>query len=77
LVCEGYVSEVFQDALLFSEHANKQTVDISDIQLAIQSRLAHSFTQPPTREVDIVQRERERERERERMKEKERERESK
>lgn len=46
-----YVSEVFQDALLFSEHANKQAVDIADIQLAIQSRLSQSFTQPPPREV--------------------------
>ncbi|OZJ04634.1 hypothetical protein BZG36_02029 [Bifiguratus adelaidae] len=45
-----YTSDVFQDALVYSEHAGKSELDIDDIQLAIQGRVNHSFTTPPPKE---------------------------
>ena len=46
-----YVSEVLQDALLYSEHANRPELTVEDVQLAVQSRVNGSFTQPPPREL--------------------------
>jgi transcription initiation factor TFIID subunit 9B len=48
----GYTSDVFQDSLVYAEHANKNDIDLDDIQLAIQSRVNHSFTTPPPKEVN-------------------------
>ncbi|KAI8334768.1 transcription initiation factor IID, 31kD subunit-domain-containing protein [Chlamydoabsidia padenii] len=45
-----YTTDVFQDALVYSEHANKSDIDLDDIQLAIQGRVNHSFTTPPPKE---------------------------
>ncbi|KAL6075727.1 Transcription initiation factor TFIID subunit 9 [Balamuthia mandrillaris] len=45
-----YVSDVLQDSLVYSEHANKRELDLDDVRLAIQSRVNSSFTQPPPRE---------------------------
>ncbi|KAI8378989.1 transcription initiation factor IID, 31kD subunit-domain-containing protein [Blakeslea trispora] len=45
-----YTSDVFQDALIYAEHANKPDIDLEDIQLAIQGRVNHSFTTPPPKE---------------------------
>ncbi|KAI8068238.1 transcription initiation factor IID, 31kD subunit-domain-containing protein [Gongronella butleri] len=45
-----YTADVFQDALVYSEHANKNELDLEDIQLAIQGRVNHSFTNPPPKE---------------------------
>lgn len=50
-VCAGYTSDVFQDSLIYAEHANKNDLDLDDIQLAIQGRVNHSFTTPPPKEV--------------------------
>jgi transcription initiation factor TFIID subunit 9B len=47
----GYTSDVFQDSLVYAEHANKTDLDLDDIQLAIQGRVNHSFTTPPPKEV--------------------------
>ena len=47
----GYIVNVLEDAKLYSEYASKTEVDESDIRLAIQNRLDHSFTAPPPREV--------------------------
>lgn len=47
----GYTTDVFQDALLYSEHAGKTEVGIEDVKLAIQGRVNHSFTSPPPKEV--------------------------
>jgi transcription initiation factor TFIID subunit 9B len=46
-----YVSDVLQDAQVYSSHAAKSELDLADIRLAIQSRVNFSFTQPPPREV--------------------------
>jgi transcription initiation factor TFIID subunit 9B len=54
LFSQGYIVDVFQDAKVYSEHADKDKLDIEDVRLAIQSRVNHSFTQPPPREVCIL-----------------------
>lgn len=48
---EGYITTVLEDAIVYSKHAGKKDVDADDVQLAIQSRLDHSYTNPPPREV--------------------------
>ncbi|KAI7876159.1 transcription initiation factor IID, 31kD subunit-domain-containing protein [Mucor mucedo] len=45
-----YTTDVFQDSLIYAEHANKNDLDLDDIQLAIQGRVNHSFTTPPPKE---------------------------
>ncbi|KAJ1976242.1 Transcription initiation factor TFIID subunit 9 [Dimargaris verticillata] len=45
-----YTTEVFQDALLYSEHAGKAELDLEDVRLSIQGRVNHSFTTPPPKE---------------------------
>ena len=42
---------VLEDAKVYSEHANKKELDESDVKLAIQTRMDHSFTAPPPRDV--------------------------
>lgn len=51
LYSTGYTSDVLQDALVYAEHANKNDLDLDDVQLAIQGRVNHSFTNPPPKEV--------------------------
>merc|ERR1712137_650280 len=46
-----YVADVLQDAKIYSEHANRDKIELSDVTLAVQSRVNHSFTQPPPREI--------------------------
>lgn len=46
----GYTTDVFQDALLYSEHAGRTEVGLDDVRLAIQGRVNHSFTAPPPKE---------------------------
>ncbi|KAF9957901.1 Transcription initiation factor TFIID subunit 9 [Mortierella alpina] len=45
-----YTTDVFQDALLYSEHAGRTEVGLDDVRLAIQGRVNHSFTAPPPKE---------------------------
>ncbi|KAF8948959.1 Transcription initiation factor TFIID subunit 9 [Haplosporangium gracile] len=45
-----YTTDVFQDALLYSEHAGRTDVGLDDVRLAIQGRVNHSFTSPPPKE---------------------------
>ncbi|KAI8888204.1 TFIID-31kDa-domain-containing protein [Backusella circina FSU 941] len=45
-----YTSDVFQDALIYAEHAQKNDLELEDIQLAIQGRVNYSFTTPPPKE---------------------------
>ena len=49
--CAGYVSDVLEDAVVYSDHAGKNRVDVDDVRLAIQGRVNFSFTGPPPREV--------------------------
>ena len=40
-----------EDARVYSEHAQKKELDISDVKLAVQAKMDHSFTTPPPRDV--------------------------
>ncbi|XP_052782860.1 transcription initiation factor TFIID subunit 9-like [Mya arenaria] len=46
-----YVTDVLDDAKVYSGHANKKAVDTEDVQLAVQCRMDHSFTTPPPRDL--------------------------
>ena len=51
----GYIVNILEDAKIYSAHADKTEIDESDVRLAIQSRMDHSFTSPPPRDVcDII-----------------------
>lgn len=51
----GYIVNILEDAKIYSAHADKTELDESDVRLAIQSRMDHSFTSPPPRDVcDII-----------------------
>ncbi|XP_039009215.1 transcription initiation factor TFIID subunit 9-like isoform X1 [Hibiscus syriacus] len=50
-----YVVDVLTDAQVYSEHAGKQTIDCDDVKLAIQSKVNFSFSQPPPREVVLLE----------------------
>ncbi|XP_023233571.1 transcription initiation factor TFIID subunit 9-like [Centruroides sculpturatus] len=46
-----YVTNVLEDARLFSSHAKKRGLDGDDVRLAIQLQMDKSFTTPPPREL--------------------------
>merc|ERR1712150_192897 len=46
-----YVTDILDDAKVYSNHANKKNIDVDDVKLAIQCRLDHSFTTPPPRDL--------------------------
>ena len=48
-----YVSSVLTDSRMFSEHADKTSIDLDDIKLAIRLRCNFTFTQPPPRDVTM------------------------
>ncbi|KAL9963589.1 hypothetical protein ACROYT_G027112 [Oculina patagonica] len=48
-----YITTVLEDALVYCKHAGKKELDADDVQLAIQLRLDHSYTNPPPREFLI------------------------
>lgn len=50
----GYVTNVLDDARVYAEHAQKKELDISDVKLAVQTRMDHSFTTPPPRDVSTL-----------------------
>lgn len=46
-----YVTNILDDARLFSTHAKKRGVDVDDVRLAIQMQADKSFTSPPPRDL--------------------------
>ncbi|KAJ3102553.1 Transcription initiation factor TFIID subunit 9B [Phlyctochytrium planicorne] len=46
-----YVLDILADSQLFAEHAMRNTVEVEDIRLAVEGKVAHSFTGGPSREV--------------------------
>ncbi|KAH6565471.1 hypothetical protein BASA62_007212 [Batrachochytrium salamandrivorans] len=46
-----YVQDVLQDSQVFADHAGHKELEVDDVRLAIESRVAHSFTGPPSRET--------------------------
>ena len=56
IVCDfttGYITNILEDARVYSEHAQKKELDVSDVKLAVQTRMDHSFTTPPPRDVSV------------------------
>lgn len=51
LFSTGYVSNVLEDAQMFSSYAKKKTIDPEDVQLAIQLQVDRSFANPPPRDL--------------------------
>lgn len=47
----GYITGVLEDARVYSGHAGKKELDVADVRLAVQTRVDHSFTTPPPRDV--------------------------
>lgn len=47
----GYITDVLDEAKVYSSHANKKMIDVEDVKLAVQCLLEHSFTSPPPRDV--------------------------
>ncbi|CAI8044492.1 Transcription initiation factor TFIID subunit 9B [Geodia barretti] len=48
-----YITGVLEDAQIYSGHAGKKELDVSDVRLAVQTRVDHSFTTPPPRDFLI------------------------
>uniref|UniRef100_A0A131XB98 Putative transcription initiation factor tfii-d component n=1 Tax=Hyalomma excavatum TaxID=257692 RepID=A0A131XB98_9ACAR len=46
-----YVTNILEDARLFSNHAKKRAVDVDDVRLAIQMQAEKTFTSPPPRDL--------------------------
>ncbi|XP_039250129.2 transcription initiation factor TFIID subunit 9-like [Styela clava] len=51
-----YVTDVLDDAKLYSSHAGNSSISREDVKFAIQMKLDHSFTNPPPRDflVDLA-----------------------
>ena len=43
--------DVFQESILYADHAGRQDITLDDVRLAIQAKVNYSFTSPPPREV--------------------------
>jgi len=46
-----YITNVLEDAKLYSNHARKRAIDSEDIKLAVQMLTEQTVTSPPTRDV--------------------------
>lgn len=49
-----YVTDILDDAKVYSQHANKKNLDADDVKLAVQCRTERSFTNPPPRDVSPI-----------------------
>jgi hypothetical protein len=45
-----YVTSVLEDAKVYSEHAQKREIDLSDVRLAVHMKTEQSFSSPPPRD---------------------------
>ncbi len=46
-----YVSQVLEDAVVYSTYANKKSVDVEDVRLAVEKLSDKMFTSPPPRDL--------------------------
>ena len=46
-----YSTDVMADAQIYCEHAERNSIEVDDVRLAIQNRVNFSFTAPPSRET--------------------------
>ena len=51
---QGYVTDVLDDAKVYSSYAGKREIDTEDVHLAVQCRMDQSFTTPPPRDVSLL-----------------------
>jgi hypothetical protein len=51
MIIIGYVTDVLQESVVYSEHAGKTELDLEDLRLGIKNQLRHMFVQPPPRDV--------------------------
>lgn len=49
-----YVTDVLQEASLYSEHAGKAELDYEDLRLSIRNQQRNMFIQPPSRDVCLL-----------------------
>lgn len=45
-----YITDVLEDARVYSFHACRKQIDLDDVVMSVERRLDHSFTSPPPRE---------------------------
>ena len=48
------MTDVLDDAKVYSSHAGKKNIDVEDAKLAVQCKLDHSFTTPPPKDVSSI-----------------------
>ena len=46
-----YCTDILNDGHSYAQHAGRDAVDLSDVRLAIETKLNDTFTHPPPREV--------------------------
>lgn len=46
-----YVSDVLDDARIYSEYSSKKSIDAEDVRLAVQMKVENTLTNPPSREM--------------------------
>ena len=47
----AFTSQVLEDARLYAHHRAETELGIEDVKLALKSRVAHNYTEPPPKEV--------------------------
>jgi histone H3/H4 len=47
------VTDVLDDARVYSNHAKKKAIDGEDVRLAVQYKLEYGFTTPPPKDVRL------------------------
>ena len=47
----GYVTDVLQESIVYSEHAGKTELDLEDLRLGIKGYIRSKFSQPLSRDV--------------------------
>lgn len=49
----GYACDILKDAHVYMKYANHKEMTLDDIRLSVEARISHSFTMPPTREINM------------------------
>lgn len=49
----GYVTDVLQESVVYSEHAGKSELDLEDLRLGIKGIIRNKFSQPLSRDVHM------------------------
>ena len=49
-----HMTDLLQDAQVYSEHAEKKEMTVEDVKLAVEAQVMSSFTSPPSKDVYIL-----------------------